>query len=70
MKNRKAAVKKAGPKESRQRAMYMVLKVDESGQSEQVQVMGYKQNTQVKKFVQEKYPQIISEAEPVSLGGR
>ena len=53
MKNRKAAVKKAGPKESRQRAMYMVLKVDESGQSEQVQVMGYKQNTQVKKFVQE-----------------
>jgi hypothetical protein len=23
-----------------------------------------------KKFVQDKYPQIISEAEPVSLGGR
>ena len=54
MKNRRESVKKAGPTESRQRAMYMVLKVDESGQlAQQVQVMGYKGNTHVKKFVEQ-----------------
>ena len=53
MKNRQGSVKKAGPTESRPRAMYMVLKVDESGQLlQQVQVMGYKGNTHVKNFVE------------------